>query len=100
MTNEQETMWRVLSNDAEFLCHKWAKEMLELKGRRFHTACDQHLKFVADNFGTDEAPRILMTWLKEYKLPIDPNKLSSFDDFHTKFGQYICDNLKSIKAYV
>ena len=99
MTEDQEAMWKVLANDAEFLCHKWAKELSLLKGNKFHTTCDNYLRFIIDNFTVDEAPRILMTWLKSYRLPLDADKLTSFDAFHNKFGKHIVDEIKNIKAY-
>jgi len=99
MTSEQEAMWSVLSNDAEFLCHEWAKELSNLTGDEFHEVCEQRLRFIVNNFNTQEAPRIIMTWLKQYKLELDPTKLPSFDDFHLKFGIYIIDKLETIKVY-
>jgi len=99
MTSDQELMWNVLTNNPEFLAHRWGKELSALKGKRFHTACNQHLRFIVDNFSTEEAARTVKTWLSTYKLPLDPNELNAFDDFHAKFGRYIINDVANIKAY-
>ena len=45
--------------------------------------------------------RILHTWLRVYELPIDPSKLTFYDEFHNQYGKFIMenDNLKNIKAF-
>ena len=99
MTEEQETMWNVLTNNAEYLSHKWAKELESLKGKKFHNVADHYLGFVVDNFGDEEASRTIKTWLTTYRLPLDPDKLDNFDAFHRKFGPYIANEIRNIRSY-
>jgi hypothetical protein len=99
MTEEQETMWNVLTNNAEYLSHKWAKELESLKGKKFHRAANDYLGFVVDNFGDEEAARSIKTWLTTYRLPLDPDKLDNFDAFHRKFGHYIATEIRNIRSY-
>jgi hypothetical protein len=57
-----------------------------------------------ENFADQEVVNCMHTWLKIYGLPIDPNRLASYDDFHAKYGVGLIlgDNdslLKNIKPY-
>lgn len=99
MTPDQEEMWKTLSNDAAYLCHKWAKELLALKGRKFHQQCDERLGYITNNFDNESATSIIKTWLSSYAIPLDPSKLKNFDNFHMRFGRYISDNVKDIRIY-
>ena len=102
LTASQEQFWNALKGP-EFYCHQRANELMAIRGRgnRFHQAVDQSLKFIIDNFGLMDGCRILHTWLRVYQLPIDPSKLTVYDEFHNRYGKFIManDNLKNIKAF-
>ena len=102
LTTSQEQFWNNFKGP-DFYCHQQAKEFLAIRGRekRFHQAVDQSLKFVIENFSTIDVCRILHTWLRVYKLPIDPHKLTIYDEFHNRFGKFISvyDNLKNIRPF-
>jgi hypothetical protein len=55
-----------------------------------------------ENFTDQEVVNCMHTWLKIYGLPVDPNQLASFDDFHAKYGIGLIPNaelIKNIKPY-
>jgi hypothetical protein len=102
LTASQEQFWNALKGP-EFYCHQRANELTAIRGRgkRFHQAIDQSLKFIIDNFDQMDGCRILHTWLRVYEFPINPCKLTIYDEFHNQFGKFIMenDNLKNIKAF-
>ena len=105
MKNDPNKFWTVLKG-AEHYCHKLAEEMQTVRGRqkKFHRKVDQSIYFIMENFADQEVVNCMHTWLKIYGLPIDPNRLNSYDDFHAKYGVglTIGDDdslLKNIKPY-
>ncbi|MEY4331788.1 MAG: hypothetical protein RLZZ196_526 [Bacteroidota bacterium] len=46
-------------------------------------------QFMMDNFETELVIMGTKVALSQYKLPLDPDEISCFDDFHAKFGKYI-----------
>ena len=42
-----------------------------------------------DNFETELVIMGTKLSLSTYKLPLDPDEIACFDDFHAKFGKYI-----------
>jgi hypothetical protein len=63
-------------------------------------ACDKNVKdwndqvnyffqFMMDNFETELVIMGTKLALSTYKLPLDPDEIKCFDDFHAKFGKYI-----------
>ena len=105
MTNNPNKFWTMLRG-ADHYCHKLAEEMQAVHGRqkKFHHKVDQSIYFIMDNFADQEVVNCMHTWLKIYELPIDPNRLISYDDFCVKYGAglYVQDSnnlLKNIKHY-
>ena len=105
MKTDPNKFWTVLKG-AEHYCHKLAEEMQTVRGRqkKFHRKVDQSIYFIMENFADQEVVNCMHTWLKVYGLPIDPNRLNSYDDFHAKYGVSLTlgDNdslLKNIKPY-
>jgi hypothetical protein len=94
LENEKELVWGILRADPEYIAHHYAQELLELSRRRgqrlFHRRCDELLTMVMN---TVQNPvyvlAIIKCWLNNYRLPIDPGKLPSFDRFHDKYGKLI-----------
>ena len=99
LTNEQQLTWDVLSNNAERLSHVWAKELTGLKPKQFAKLADKHINFMLANFSKEETVRTMKTWLSTYNLPLDADRLASFDEFHNQVGLYIVDNMKNIVPY-
>jgi hypothetical protein len=63
-------------------------------------ACDKNVKdwndqvncffeFMMNNFETELVIMGTKLALSQYKLPLDPDEIKCFDDFHAKFGKYI-----------
>jgi len=105
MTTNPNKFWTMLRG-ADHYCHKLAEEMQAVHGRqkKFHHKVDQSIYFIMENFADQEVVNCMHTWLKIYELPIDPNRLASYDDFCVKYnaGLYVqnSDNLlKNIKPY-
>ena len=42
-----------------------------------------------DNFDTELVVMGIKMALTQYQLPIDPDAVKSFDEFHEKYGKYI-----------
>jgi hypothetical protein len=42
-----------------------------------------------DNFETELVVMGTKLALTQYQLPLDPDEIKCFDDFHAKFGKYI-----------
>jgi hypothetical protein len=42
-----------------------------------------------DNFETEFVIMSTKLALTQYQLPLDPDEIDCFDEFHTKFGKYI-----------
>jgi hypothetical protein len=105
LTASQEQFWNALKGP-EFYCHQRARAMLIVRGRgkKFHGIVDESLRYIIANFSKIDGIRIMHTWLRVYELPIDPNKLTSYDEFHNHFGKMIADmstsgQIGSIKPY-
>jgi hypothetical protein len=105
MTTDPNKFWTVLRG-AEHYCHKLAEDMQAVHGRqkKFHHKVDQSIYFIMENFTDQEVVNCMHTWLKIYGLPIDPDRLASFDDFHAKYGAGLTFKdpsslLKNIKPY-
>ena len=99
LTNDQQLTWDVLSNNAERLSHIWAKELTTVKRKQINNLANERIKFMLTNFSNEQIARTIKTWLHTYQIPLDPNEISSFDDFHNQVGQYIAENLRIITPY-
>jgi len=64
-----------------------------------NSTADKHLSTIMDLFDKEQSVRILKTWLSTYKLPLDPDRLKTFEQFHEQFGKFIIDNTATIKSY-
>jgi hypothetical protein len=42
-----------------------------------------------DNFDTEIVVMGIKLALTQYQLPIDPDSISCFDEFHEKYGKYV-----------
>ena len=88
MTNDQQHMWDLLTNDPGRLCHRWAEDIMKSK-RYMHRRADHYIGIMLNQFSAEDMTRVLHTWFKQYQMPLEPDKLKTFDDFHVKCGSYI-----------
>jgi hypothetical protein len=55
----------------------------------FHRMGDNFIKFMIDNFEPELTVMGVQIALSTYRLPFDPSKLVTYDEFYDKFGKYI-----------
>ena len=65
------------------------KMSAEKKMEDFHPLADNFLSFMMKNFNTELVVMGARVALTNYNLPLIPNKLKNFDEFHKRFGKYI-----------
>ena len=70
------------------LCYE-LKEANDKKDKKFNDKVSKFLRFMMDNFDTELVVMGIKMALTQYQLPIDPDKVKCFDEFHEKFGKYI-----------
>ena len=102
MTNDQQLMWDTLSCNYAQLSHAWAQELSKLNKPRtkrlFHARVDKCLNTTL-SWPVEARARALKTWLSTYRLPLSPDKLKCFDQFHELTGDYVIGHAKQIQAY-
>ena len=70
------------------LCYE-LKELCDKGDKNFHNKVDKFLRFMMDNFSTELVVMGVKLALTQYALPIDPDEIECFDEFHERFGRYI-----------
>ena len=55
----------------------------------WHINCENFIQFMMDNFETELVVMGTKLALTQYQLPLDPDEIKCFDDFHAKYGKYI-----------
>lgn len=70
------------------LCYN-LKERNEKKVKTFDTNVNNFLKFMLDNCPPEVTIMGMKIALSKFNLPIDPNKMSCFDEFMAKYGKYL-----------
>jgi hypothetical protein len=95
--DDKEIIWGILKADPEYLAHHYGKELLELSTRksraRFHRRCDELLTLIMNTvLDPVYVLAIVRCWLSQYRLPMVPEKLASFDRFHDEFGALLATN--------
>jgi len=90
----------------DWYAHKSGKDLLAVlnQGKRkryksMNSTADKHLSTIMNLFDKEQSVRILKTWLTTYSLPLDPDRLETFDQFHEQFGKFILNNVELIKSY-
>jgi hypothetical protein len=76
------------------LCYTLQERYQACKGDKaeldkYHPMADNFLKYMMDNFNTELVVMGARVALTTYNLPLIPNKLKNFDEFHKRFGKYI-----------
>ena len=70
------------------LCYE-LKEANDKKDKKFNDKVSKFLRFMMDNFDTELVVMGIEMALTQYQLPIDPDAVKCFDEFHEKYGKYI-----------
>jgi len=104
MTEHQRLI--ALLKGPDWYAHESGKDLLAVlnQGKRkryksLNSTADKHLSTIMDLFDKEQSVRILKTWLTTYSLPLDPNRLKTFDQLHEQIGEFIIDNTATIKSY-
>ena len=64
-------------------------QMMNARNIEFNQGVKMHNKVVMDNFDTELVVMGIKMALTQYQLPIDPDAVKCFDEFHEKYGKYI-----------
>ena len=70
------------------LCYE-LKDACDKNDKKFDTKVNNFLRFAMDNFDTELVVMGIKLALTQYSLPIDPDEVECFDEFHERFGKYI-----------
>ncbi len=70
------------------LCYE-LKDACDKKAKDWNDQVNCFFQFMMDNFETELVIMGTKLALSTYKLPLDPDEIKCFDDFHAKFGKYI-----------
>ena len=70
------------------LCYE-LKESSDKNDKKFNSKVNNFLRFAMDNFETELVVMGMKLALTQYELPIDPDEIECFDEFHERFGKYI-----------
>ena len=70
------------------LCYE-LKEACDKNDKKFDDKVNNFLRFAMDNFDTELVVMGIKLALTQYELPIDPDEVECFDEFHEKFGKYV-----------
>ena len=70
------------------LCYE-LKDACEKKAKNWDSQVNNFFQFIMDNFETELVIMGTKLALSTYKLPLDPDEIKCFDEFHAKFGKYI-----------
>jgi hypothetical protein len=70
------------------LCYE-LKEACDGGDKKFDDKVNNFLRFAMDNFDTELVVMGIKLALTQYALPIDPDEVECFDEFHERYGKYI-----------
>lgn len=70
------------------LCYE-LKEADESGDKKFDEKVNNFLRFAMDNFDTELVVMGIKLALTQYSLPIDPDAVECFDEFHDRYGRFI-----------
>jgi hypothetical protein len=70
------------------LCYE-LKDACDKKAKNWNDQVNNFFQFIMDNFETELVIMGTKLALSTYKLPLDPDEIACFDEFHKKFGKYI-----------
>ena len=76
------------------LCYE-LKDRAEKKQKGWDDMADKFFRYMMDNFPTELVVMGAKTALTNYDLPLDATKMSSFDEFHKRFGKYVLSAMEN-----
>jgi hypothetical protein len=76
------------------LCYE-LKDRAEKKAKGWDDMSDNFFAYMMTNFPTELVVMGAKTALTNYNLPLDPQKMKSFDEFHKRFGKYVLSAMDS-----
>ena len=90
----------------DWYAHESAKELLVIlnqgKRKRYKTMsvmADRHIEIIMECFNHEDSISIVKTWLSTYGLPLDPDRLKTFEQFHNRVGKLAIQNAQFIRSY-
>ena len=76
------------------LCYE-LKERAEKKVKDWDKQADRFFRYMMSNFPTELVVMGAKTAITNYNLPLDANKMDSFDEFHKRFGKYVMNAMET-----
>jgi hypothetical protein len=70
------------------MCYE-LKERFDNKVRGWNEMTDNFFRYMMNNFPTELVVMGAKTALTNYNLPLDPQSMQSFDEFHKRYGKYV-----------
>jgi hypothetical protein len=70
------------------LCYE-LKDAADKNDKKFNDKVNCFFEFMMNNFETELVVMGTKLALTQYQLPLDPDEIAFFDDFHAKYGKYI-----------
>jgi hypothetical protein len=70
------------------LCYE-LKDACDKKAKDWNEQVNNFFQFIMDNFETELVVMGTKLALTQYQLPLDPDEIKCFDEFHERFGKYI-----------
>jgi hypothetical protein len=70
------------------LCYE-LKDASDKQDKKFDKKVNNFFRFMMDNFETELVVMGTKLALTQYQLPLDPDEIECFDEFHEKYGKYI-----------
>ena len=70
------------------LCYE-LKDASDKNHKNWNSMVNHFFKFIMDNFETELVVMGTKLALTQYQLPLDPDEIECFDQFHAKYGKYI-----------
>jgi hypothetical protein len=70
------------------LCYE-LKDSSDKKEKDWNKKVNNFFRFIMENFETELVIMSTKLALTQYQLPLDPDEISCFDEFHERYGKYI-----------
>lgn len=104
---DKETFWAILKGPEQF-AHQTGQELAAMmnqkrlspkRQRLINSHADGYIKVMMQLFDKEDLGRIIKTWLSIYRIPLDPDMLTTFDEYHILIGEHLAQQAFNIKPY-
>ncbi|NBU73024.1 MAG: hypothetical protein EBS53_16555 [Bacteroidetes bacterium] len=104
---DRELFWVRLKGPSQF-AHETGQDMARLMNQKrlskkrsamINRLGDGYFRDIMQLFTVPEMARIVKTWLTVYDIPLDPDLLTTFTEYHILVGQYVGDIGKDLQPY-